>query len=359
MADAFSDMGAPLRWCLFVDGANVYRGAKVHLEAVLVNRDVLKAGDYPVRFQLVGPRVTRVMDTTITVKVSGQNEAPFAQPVFSKDVVVDGPPGRYRFLATFQRGAAAAGYHAEFYVEDPATKPMVPVEVVLWSKDEELSAWFRSQGIAVRESLTPAQSARELILATGTPPSDDRAAIFSELARRVGRGSAVVFLTPDTLLDAPFASHAPQPLRWLPTDSDARPMIAHTPEWYFHADPWAKEHPVFLDLPCGGILDYTFYREIISATVFRNLQAPVEAICGAIQTSGGPDDYCSDLLVAEYPLGAGRIVVNSLRLRENVGRVPAADKLLLNLINYAARDSHKPIADLRPDFNDRLRMNWV
>jgi hypothetical protein len=351
MADAFSDMGAPVRWCLFVDGANVYRGAKIHLEAVLVNRDALKAGEYPVRFQLVGPRVTRVMDTTITIRVPARSEPPFAQTVFTKDVVVDGPAGMYRFLATFQRGAAAAGYQAEFYVHDPTTMPQVPV--VLWGKDEELSAWFKRHGMQVRDSLAPAQSERELILASGTPPSDDKVAIFSELARRVARGSAVVFLTPNTLLDAPFDSRAPKPLRWLPTASDARPLIAHTPDWYFHADPWAKEHPIFAGLPCGGIMDYTFYRDIISATVFRNLQSPVEAICGAIQTSGG-SDYCSDLLVAEYPFGAGRIIVNSLKLRENIDKVPAADRLLANLIDHAARDTHQPVSDLPPDFAARF-----
>lgn len=208
-----------------------------------MNRDALKAGEYPVRFQLVGPRVTRVMDTTITIKVPGQTEPPFAQTVFQKDVVVDGPPGIYRFLATFQRGAAAAGYQSEFYVNDPATMPQLPV--VLWGKDEALSAWFKSHGMQVRDSLAPTQSERELIPASGTPPSDDKVAIFSELARRVARGSAVVFLTPNTLLDAPFDNHAPKPLRWLPMGSDARPLIAHTPDWYFHADPWAKEHPIF------------------------------------------------------------------------------------------------------------------
>ena len=35
-------------------------------------------------------------------------------PVFSEDVVIDGPPGKYRFLATFEQGAAAAGGEVEF-----------------------------------------------------------------------------------------------------------------------------------------------------------------------------------------------------------------------------------------------------
>jgi hypothetical protein len=236
---------------------------------------------------------------------------------------------------------------------DPTAMPEVTSEVVLFGEDQALSAWLRGRGIRVRESLAPTQTARELILASGTPPSDNKAALFSELARRIARGSAVVFLTPDTLLDAPFTGNESQPLRWLPVSSDARPQIARTPDWYFRADHWAKEHPIFTGLPCGGILDYTFYRDILSSTVFRNVQSPVEAICGAIQTSGGGDDYRSDLLVAEYRLAAGRVLLNSLNVRDNIGKVPAADRLLLNLINYAGKETNKSMSDLPADFKSR------
>ena len=123
-----------------------------------------------------------------------------------------------------------------------------------------------------------------------------------------------------------------------------QPLLAHTPNSYFRADPWAKEHPVFGGLPSGGILDYTFYRDVISATVYRDLPTPFEAISGMIQTSGGQEDYCSDLVVAEYPFGAGRVLLNSLKLRDNLGQVPAADRLLVNLINYAAKDPNQPLA---------------
>jgi hypothetical protein len=273
----------------------------------------------------------------VKVSDSGQGEQRYAQ-VFSQDLIVDGPAGMYRFLATFERGAAAAAGQTEFHIGDQAL-PAVSAEVILFGKDEALSAWLRSRGIRVRDSLGAIQSGRELILVSGIPPSDDKAALFSDLARRIARSSAVVFLTPDTLLDVSFNNRAPQPLRWLPIPSDARPQLAHTPDW-FRADHWAKEHPVLAGLPCGGVVDYTFYRDILSAIVFRDLQSPLEAICGAIQTSGGSDDYRSDLL-AECPFAAGRVVLNSLKVRDNLGKVPAADRLLLNLINYAARDLAK------------------
>jgi len=62
-----------------------------------------------------------------------------------------------------------------------------------------------------------------------------------------------------------------------------------------------------------------YIRDIISSTVFRGLDPSVEAISGAIQTSGGQDDYHSDLAVAAYKLGAGRVILNSLKIRQNLG----------------------------------------
>jgi hypothetical protein len=164
----------------------------------------------------------------------------------------------------------------------------------------------------------------------------------------------VVFLTPETLLDGPFTGQ-PAPLRWAPFSSKILPQLAHTPDAYFRADPWAKEHPVFAGISSGGILDYTLYRDIISSTVFRGLDASVEAISGAIQTSGGSDDYHSDLTVAAFNWGAGRIILNSLKIRQNLGNNPTAERLLRNLLNYAAQGIARPLAELPASFEEPLR----
>ena len=47
LIDAAYELAAPLRWCLFVEPVNVYRGTRVRLEAVLANEDVLRPGKYP------------------------------------------------------------------------------------------------------------------------------------------------------------------------------------------------------------------------------------------------------------------------------------------------------------------------
>ena len=44
------------------------------------------------------------------------------------------------------------------------------------------------------------------------------------------------------------------------------------------------------------------------------------------------------LLVSVHKLQAGRFLLNTLRIRENLGRDPAAERLLRNMLRYAAVD---------------------
>jgi hypothetical protein len=104
----------------------------------------------------------------------------------------------------------------------------------------------------------------------------------------------------------------------------------------FHSNEWAKRHPIFDGLPSGGLMDYTFYREIIPDTVPAGQDPPAEAVAGAIKAS---QDYSSGLMLAVYKSGAGRFILNTLRIRENLGSHPVAERLLRNLLNYTASQS--------------------
>ena len=199
MADAYNDMAARTRWCLFVEPVNVYRGAKVRLEAVLVNQDdVLKPGRYPARLQVVAPNMKLLFDRTVDVAIADSTrkpEPPFVQPVLTEEITLDGPSGKYRFLATFQRGIPAGGGQTEFYAADPAEMPAVPGKVLVWGEDRELLSWCGKQGISARPFDPGKQAGREVIVASGIPPGQDLPQAFAELARHVARGSTVIFLT--------------------------------------------------------------------------------------------------------------------------------------------------------------------
>ncbi|HNQ89141.1 MAG TPA: glycoside hydrolase family 2 TIM barrel-domain containing protein [Verrucomicrobiota bacterium] len=346
-ADALFDAWAPLRWCLFVEPANVYRRTPVTLEAVLANEDVLAPGEYPVRLQVVGPNLARVFEKRITVTIAdpkGTPEPSMVQPVFSEEIHIEGPPGSYRFLATFERGAAACGEEVKFFVDvAPEEMPRVETEVVLLSADAGLARWLTEGGIRHRAYAAGPAEAREVILVSGRP-AQDPAVVFPDLARRIARGSAVVFLTTDTY------AKGDQPTGWLPLKS--RGGISGIARWLYHADEWAKRHPIFEGLPCGGLMDYSHYRELIPDVVFSGLDPVADPVAGGINASWG---YQSGLLVAVCKFGAGEFILNALSIRDSLGKVPQADRLLRNMLRFAARDTAQPPVDLPADFDTQLR----
>jgi hypothetical protein len=47
--------------------------------------------------------------------------------------------------------------------------------------------------------------------------------------------------------------------------------------------------------------------------------------------------------------------LNSLRVRQALGRDPTAERLLRNMLRYAATDVGKPLAPLPADFDQQLK----
>ena len=348
--DAVFDGFAPLRWCLFAEPLHVYRKGRVRLEAVLANEDALRPGKYPARFEVVGPDQTRVFRRSFAVTMVELPDAraisnpPMAMPILTEDIVIDGPPGKYRFLATFEQGAAAAGGEVEFYVTDPAQMPPVDAQVTLWGEDPELAKWLSDRGMRTRPFASAAPAQREVILASTAVQAPGGGAAFAELARRIARGSTVVFLSPGV-----FAKEN-QPTGWLPLANKG--SLASLPSWLYHKDDWCKRHAIFDGLPAGGLMDYAYYREIIPDVAFVGQDPPAQAVAGAINASQG---YSSGLLVAVYEMGAGRLVLSTLRIRENLGVNPAAERLLRNMLRFAAADLQKAPAELPANFDQQLK----
>jgi hypothetical protein len=346
--DALFDGWAPLRWCLFVESASVYRGSPVRVEAVLANEDVLPPGEHPARLQVVGPNLARVWERTVIVKIpaaggDGRREAPMVVPVMAEDVTITGPAGKYRFLATLEKGGAAMGGETEFYVDDPATMPTVDAEIVLWGEDAGLTKWFADHGVRTRPFTGQSANKREVILAAAKAPAPGGVAVFRSLAEQIARGSTVIFLSP-----AVFAKDR-QATAWVPLTNKGR--LEALPAWLYHKDDWCKPHPVFDGLPGGGLMDYTFYREIIPDQAWVGLDAPAEAVAGGINAAIA---YSSGLTLSVHELGAGRFVLNTLRIRENLGVHPAAERLLRNLLRYAARNADQPLEEVPGNFETQL-----
>lgn len=359
-----NDLTAPVRWSLFASPVNLYSGSVVKLEAVLSNLNVMSPGDYPARAMVVAPDGRRVFEEDLVVTIPRWEERPeFVHPVLSKEVKIEGPTGTYKFIVEFQQGVAAAGEEITFEVFDAKTMPVVSAEVVLWGKDDELAGWLADHGMRTRPFTSEDSNKRELIL-VGKGSGD--VADFRALANRMARGSTVIFLTPSVfskdqaavggaglLGGFPDVALEQQQLAALPL-ADKGTLTPSDSGGYYRGDTFAVNHPVFEGLPAGGILDYTVFRNIITqgGIGLKTSTVPSELIVGGIRAQVG---YGSVVQMAEFRFGAGRFFFNTLRIRENLGKDPAAELLLRNLLNHAARDLDKPAAARPADFDKQLQ----
>ena len=208
--DAIRTGFAPLKWCLFVEPWNVYRGGKVKAEVVLANEDVLRPGDYSVEVVLFDPHQTPVLRETVSLHIpDSKTELSLALPVWKKEVKLDGPAGRYRLTATFVSGAAAVDGEAVFQVSDPNLAPAIKTRVALWGDDPELEAWLKARGVACRPFASGASPEREVILTSGNRVVSR--SLLEEFSRRVEQGATAVMLTPQ-VVQTNDSAH--MPTRW-------------------------------------------------------------------------------------------------------------------------------------------------
>ena len=350
IADALRNGWAPLRWCLFVSPLHGYLGRPFTLEAVLANEDVLPPGEYPVRFRVSGP-IGVVWERVTTMRIpqtAAGEEGPLAVPVLSEQVTLDGPAGEYQFAASLERGAAPAGRHLTFRLsEAPALLRLKP-KVTLWGIDERVQNWLTAHGVRCRRFRKPAPRTREVIL-VGLPPQGRSApALWEELARRMAQGSSIVFLSPLAFKHRDDSTH------WLLLAKKGR--CYQFSDWLYHKECVSKAHPIFQGLQGPGIMDWDYYDQVIPHYLFDGQDTPEQVAAAAFAVGYScPGGYASGVLVGCYPFGAGRFVVNTLPVLENLDVHPAADRLLLNMISYAQREAGRPLADLPSDFESRLR----
>jgi hypothetical protein len=349
--DAVAEGLAPLRWCLFVEPLHAYRGQGFKLDVVLADEDVLAPGEYPVTVRVFGPAGC-VQETTLHVweralTLTVPVERPLAVPLLSEEIRLDGPAGAYVLAANMERGGAPAGGRTTFYLDDPACQPKIAGQVTVWEDDDRLGDWLASRGATVRAFTAAPAPGRETILVGDVSRSGADAAAWQDLARRATRGAFAIFLSP-----AAFR-RGDEPLGWLPLAAKGRCDIFYNS--IYHREDVAKRHPIFNGLPAGGIMDWTYYRDVIGDRIFQGQEMPAEVVVASFALGYTcPTGYTSGIVVGIYPFAAGRFLVNTLRLVENLGVHPVADRIVLNMLACASGLTLEPLALLPADFDTRL-----
>lgn len=321
VADVMRDGWAPLRWCLFATPEHGYAEQPLRLEAVLANEDVLPPGDYPVTFRLFGP-TGLAWEKRIVATVAP--DRPFATPVLDETVRVKGPAGNYAFAASME-AAAPMGDRLTLRLANIEELPRLDVSVMTLSIDRKTQRWLAARGVVCRP-FDP--DARDLLL-IGRQPLRHPAARWPAVTDFAKRGGTVVCLSPDA-----FAG-GDDPVRWLPLRG--RLTVTTFWDWLYHREHVARPHPVMAGLQGPGLLDWNYYGELIPHVMFQGRAQPTEPIIAAFAAGYCmPTGYDAGIALGSYRLGKGRLVLNAMTILEQVGRHPAADRLLLNLIAWAA-----------------------
>jgi len=336
MSEALTDAFAPLRWCLFAEPRNIYRGEEITLEAVLANEDSLPTGPYPTKIEVIGPKRKIMFSKEVTLNVPAGVEPPLAVETFAQRMKADWPPGKYLLRATFADGRKVAGQEVEFHVDAVTAMPPVTQTVWVWGDDPELVAWLKNRGIPAQLFTTESALQAKLILASRRVPAPGDKAAFDALMKLVDDGAQVLFLEPEVFADDK------SPTALVPLKNKGTATNPFDTSCFYAKDEWAKAHPIFAGMPAGGVLDFNFYRELLSDQLWEGQDTPAETVAGAIATSSG---YFAGLRMAIYERGRGRWVLNTYALRENLGVHPAAERILRNTLRYL---SEKPGRTLHP-----------
>jgi hypothetical protein len=325
--DAVSDGWAPLRWCLLAEPMHGYVGREISFEATLANEGALRPGQYPVRVRILSPAGLAWEEaTTLTVT----DPSPLAIPVLQKTLKLSGPAGQYLFAANLDNGGAASGGRLTFHLSDPAELPKVQGRVRLWGLNARVQAWLAAHDVESQPfAWPPSPAAGQVILVYKPFDEEVTPARMAGLLESVAAGATVVFLNHKAL------GNVDGPTGYLPFKNKGT-CYAFT-DWLYHKECVARRHTVFEGLQAPGILEWDYYGPIIPHEIYEGLDTPIDTVAATFVTAHHrvPGGYGCGLQVAAYQHSAGRIILSTLHLVENLDSHPAADRLLLNLIRYA------------------------
>ncbi|MCL5745050.1 MAG: hypothetical protein M1541_14185 [Acidobacteria bacterium] len=180
----------------------------------------------------------------------------------------------------------------------------------------QLTPFLQSHGL--RYSAFTGAENLPVIVADGAP--------FARVSDYVAGGGTAVFLNvSSTQLSAFQARLRPARGNWDPVNHGVRP------------------HPIFDGLPAGDFMGQTYLNVCANETIQGIAEPPVVGSLSFDFGQGtmernytGPKDawWGSDMVVV--PQGKGRVLLSTLHITENLGKDPVADKLLYNIVRWAA-----------------------
>lgn len=314
IADVLQDGLAPLKWCLFVNPTHVYAGKAFTIEGVLADEDILASRSYDVMVRIKG-RQGIVYENIYTIT----NEAPRAGlsiPVFKENITLDVPSDEYELHAEILEGAAATDGSMRFYVTNIEETEPVPADIIVWGIRGEVKAFLKSRSITAAE-FDGFDGIQPNFILIGEPPEEEKTDGWVKIYDLIRNGCHAFVMSPSAFMAG-----------------DKYGVSRGGYDWLYHKEYVTKPHCYFNNMPCGCIMDWEYYIYLINGTMFCGGNEPDEVIAACFGTglNSSETGYEGGFNIGRYNIGYGVLVVNTFDIAGNIGKNPAADMLLCNII---------------------------
>lgn len=341
IADTLQNGFSPVRWCLFMNRPNHYRGNPIELEAVIANEGVLDIGKYPVSIKIVDKDRNTLFEDHTVLEITKTNKKLMSVPVYKKTIEIDLPEGEYTFRADLEEGAGATDGRMRFFVLDKANTKAKAKTVVTAFAGDNVKALLAENGIK-EKPLGKAKAGDTIIL--GEVPAEEREALWNKIYPLLNSGCKVIAASRYSLFKVDENLAVTDTCGYLPATEKpvSHPLEKRNVDWLYHKEYLLKKNdPYFEGLPTG-MMRPDYYNEVMSSHCFVYEQCPKlpEEIHAACFGTGMPWGFIdrsvnknNGINLATYYVGNGRLTVNSFDIVEFVGQNPAADRLLINIIN--------------------------
>ena len=336
---------APLRWSIFPECRTVYANQPFRLEAVLCNEDVLAPGTYPAAVRIHNENgIAWDFKFMADYPSDGYgNEPPLAANVLDETVSL--PAGDYTIYAKLLEGGHAYGGRMPITVVEVDPQKANGKMIAEWGLSENTKILLEENGVKLVDFVNADIDTLSLLL-IGNP--DNMQTGWEKAMAFASAGGTVVFLNAlplagkripgeDQMSNMPSQIYDDERLYVNPylteiAGLDARCTTYHN--WLYHMDTIHIDHPIFWNTSKAGLLDMEQWDDICPEKLFLNMKQPDLVLAAGIGLRLFIEDQCAaSQAMCVYNRGQGRVVINGLRIEENIGKHPFADQILLNIVN--------------------------
>lgn len=311
---------------------NVYAGRGATLEITAVNDLEPVEGVMEVRIspQRGGP----VFERRLAVEMPGR-----IRQLLTAELDTRRWRGTYIVTASMRDGGGrlVAENRYEFDVFSPEDLAPPEHEVAVLDPDNRLKPFLRKAGVRFSE-FSQGGAGPPVLVSRIVPKTDAEKARLQRLLDEVAAGRTAVYV--NGVRPTPGSMFAPKTVK---LDAMPAPFRVQIARGLWTCEPHiVSDHPIFEGLPVNGMMG-PIYENVWTRESLLDLSG--EVIAGSIgfyyhpgslrrRHYYGPGDVWWGADVIRLRHGRGAIIVSQLRLLENLGKDPVADKILFNLIRY-------------------------